>query len=269
MAPSEVSAMKVFLSWSGERSRAVAEALQDWLPDAVPGVDPFLSVDIEKGARWSAEVAKQLEESKVGIICLTPENLDSPWILFEAGALSKTLSDARVCTFLLGLEPSQVRPPLSQFQATRANKEDTRRLVGDINKALGEQGRSEDRVVRGFEKYWNDLEVKLKVVPAAKAAPPRPVEDMVPEILESVRAQAASLESLRAHLARQELDTIGRGVSSLISSLGEKQREALTMHEPPPFPPTARGREWLGVRGKAMAQPPLVEPAPTKGKKDG
>ncbi len=68
--------MKVFLCWSGGRSRAVAEALKDWLPDAVPGVDPLLSVDIEKGARWSAEVAKELEESKVGVICLTPERPD-------------------------------------------------------------------------------------------------------------------------------------------------------------------------------------------------
>src|SRR5207244_5462362 len=39
--------------------------------------------DIEQCARWTVEIAmQQLQESRVGIICLTPENLTEPWILF-------------------------------------------------------------------------------------------------------------------------------------------------------------------------------------------
>jgi hypothetical protein len=39
-------------------------------------------LDVEKGSRWFEEVAGALESAKVGICCLTPENLNAPWLLF-------------------------------------------------------------------------------------------------------------------------------------------------------------------------------------------
>ena len=96
------------LVW-GERSRAAAEALRGWLPKIINAIKPWLSSeDIDKGARWSTDVASRLEAAKAGIICLTPSNLHSDWILFEAGALSKTLKNTFVCPFLIGLDPSDV-----------------------------------------------------------------------------------------------------------------------------------------------------------------
>lgn len=81
--------MLVFLSWSGSRSKAVAETFSKWIVQVIQAVEPWISSDIEKGARWNSEVAARLEQSRVGIICLTKENLDAKWILFESGALSK------------------------------------------------------------------------------------------------------------------------------------------------------------------------------------
>jgi len=89
--------MRVFISWSGEHSGEVAKALQQWLPRVLQAVRPWLSsASIDPGARWSDEVAGALEELNFGILCLTPENLTSAWLLFEAGALSKTVSESRV-----------------------------------------------------------------------------------------------------------------------------------------------------------------------------
>src|SRR5262249_14346074 len=122
----------VFISWSGERSKMVAAALYDWLPMVVQSARPWMSEeDIEKGSRGLDEIAKALEALSVGIVCLTPENLDRPWILFEAGALSKALSDkTRVCPYLFGgLRSENVKPPLGMFQTTEAVKDDTRKLV--------------------------------------------------------------------------------------------------------------------------------------------
>src|ERR1700684_2611083 len=98
----------VFISWSGERSIHIAEALRWWLKMVVQATKPFMSkTDIDKGSRWHIELAKALESMKVGIICLTPENLSASWLLFEAGALSKTMDKGTlVCTYLLaGLRP--------------------------------------------------------------------------------------------------------------------------------------------------------------------
>jgi hypothetical protein len=114
-----ITETEVFISWSGEQSKSFAEALRNWLPKIVNAVEPWLSsADIDKGARWSADVAAKLEASKIGIICLTPGNMHSDWILFEGGALSKTITNTHVCRVLIGLEPSALHGPSAQFQAT-------------------------------------------------------------------------------------------------------------------------------------------------------
>ena len=133
--------MKVFLSWSGEPSRHLAEVLRDWLPAVLQAVEPWMSAeDVAKGARWSALLAGELAQAKVGILCLTPDNLAAPWMLFEAGALSKTLEQTLVCPYLLGLRPADLGGPLVQFQAAEANRADTRRLVRTINAELAGNG---------------------------------------------------------------------------------------------------------------------------------
>lgn len=75
--------------------------------------------NIDKGDRWSIDISKQLEETHFGIICMTPNNLGAPWILFEAGALSKSIEKARVSPLLFGVGPSDfTSSPLLQFQLT-------------------------------------------------------------------------------------------------------------------------------------------------------
>jgi hypothetical protein len=87
-----MTSMNVFISWSGPASLAVAKALKEWLPTVIQAAEPWVSdVDIASGARWSPEVSKQLEAAKFGIICLTPGNMDAPWVLFEAGAISRVV----------------------------------------------------------------------------------------------------------------------------------------------------------------------------------
>jgi hypothetical protein len=187
----------VFISWSGERSKAAAEALREWLPIVLQAASPWMSsADIEKGSRGLDEVGRALEGMKVGIICLTPENLTAQWILYEAGALSKTLdAKTRVCTYLLGgLEPQNVKPPLGMFQATRANKEDSRKLIHTINKALDSAQVPDANLDALFDGMWPRLEEKLSALPNPKEIVPasRPVDEMVAEVLELTRAAANS-----------------------------------------------------------------------------
>lgn len=108
---------KVFISWSGERSRELAQALHGWIPLVLHNVEPWLSeADIEAGERWAEVVAKELSDSNFGVICVTRENVASPWILFEAGALAKTMQGSRVIPLLLDLEFTDITGPLAQFR---------------------------------------------------------------------------------------------------------------------------------------------------------
>jgi hypothetical protein len=181
--------MRVFISWSGDRGRAAADALAGWLPQVINALKPWVSTSgIEKGTRWSAEVATKLEESRAGIVCLTPNSLHADWILFEAGALAKTVADTYVCTLLIGMEPSDVSGPLAQFQATKAVKSDVLKLLRTLNGALGDAALSEQHIHDAFELWWPKLDGLLKQLPDDGAAKPRRTEHaMIQEILGLVR----------------------------------------------------------------------------------
>lgn len=184
----------VFISWSGDRSKIIAGALYEWLPMVVQSVKPWMSThSIDKGSRGALEMAKALDGTKVGITCLTPENLAAPWILYEAGCLSKTIDDStRLCTYLLGgLKNREIEPPLAQFQHTSPTEADTRVLVQTINKAVGgDEPLTEKTLDAVFKQFWPILEKHLEAFPSAPQAPTkRPMEDMIAEILEFTRSE--------------------------------------------------------------------------------
>ena len=183
--------MNIFITWSGERSRLVAKGLRDWLPDVFQNIDAWMSeVDIEAGSRWGKAVDQRLSDTKLGVLCLTRENLSAPWVMFEAGALAKTISDTYVVPYLIDLQPAELPAgPLSQFQAMRATRSDTLKLVQTVNKALDEKGLESGRVEKVYDRWWPDLEAVLEAVPEPSEEQPekRSLEEMVEEILVLVR----------------------------------------------------------------------------------
>lgn len=146
------------------------------------------------------EIAKALDSIEVGISCLTPENLQAPWILYEGGALSKRLGEkSRLCTYLLDdLKPEEVPPPLGMFQSTRAEKDDTWQMLASINLAVSSDPLPEAALQKVFERMWPDLDKEIRSMPPAeeKAPPRRSVEDMFAEILSILRSETMVLEQL-------------------------------------------------------------------------
>jgi hypothetical protein len=181
----------IFISWSGPRSKHVASAVRQWLPDVIQSARPWMSdSDIDKGSRGIEEISKALETIEVGISCLTPENLTAPWLLFEGGALSKRIGNkARLCTYLLGgLQKGDVPQPLGMFQHTVAEKAETRKMLDSINQAINPT--EPVNLDRTFDKWWPDLEDAIKKMPEPEiqVAAQRPEREMVAEILDIVRS---------------------------------------------------------------------------------
>lgn len=157
--------MEIFVSWSGELSKKLGEAFSSWIPGVLQSVKPYFTPDdLEKGTRWSSEVAKELQQSEIGIIVLTRDNLSNPWIMFEAGALSKQIEESRICAILFGLEKTDLVGPLVQFQATSFTEEDMKKLVKTINNACGDD-KLMDNVLDGvFDMWWPKLEEQVNLV---------------------------------------------------------------------------------------------------------
>ena len=157
--------MKVFISWSGIKSNKVAMAFRDWLPYVIQSIEPYVSSeDIDKGARWSTDIAKELENSSFGILCVTKDNIDAPWLAFEAGALSKTMDKAVVTPFLFDIKLSEVNGPILQFQSTIFEKEDIRKLMLSLNKVCGDRGLPQERLENAFNVWYPTLEGKLNSI---------------------------------------------------------------------------------------------------------
>jgi hypothetical protein len=206
--------MKVFISWSGAKSGAVAKALRDWLPNVIQRLEPWLSAaDINPGARWNAEIAAQLDQTSVGVICLTPESLRYHWVSFEAGALAKTLQEkSLVIPYLLDLKGSDVQYPLAQFHWVSASEEGTRRVVETLNGAMPEGQRlSESRLRTAFDHYWPDLKPQLEDIAAQDSEVQPPAPRSTEELLEEI------LTRMRTLPTEAEIDTmIGRMLPSMI-----------------------------------------------------
>jgi TIR domain len=193
--------LKVFLSWSGTRSKEVANLLSDWLCCVIQASRPWISTrDLDRGSLWFGEINDQLKDTSVGIICLTQENKNRPWILFEAGALAKGLSTSRVCTLLIDLEPKDVEDPLAQFNHTFPNHDGMLGLVKTLNNTLGKNGLDIRILEQVFNTYWPQFEEKFtKILEKAETQPPsqpRPNEDILGEILENTRILSSKIRRI-------------------------------------------------------------------------
>jgi hypothetical protein len=212
---------KVFISWSGEISQKVAEELRDWLPCVLQNVDPFMSdKDISKGDHWATEISKKLEESDYGIICLTPENLNSTWLHFEAGAIAKKFGRSRLYTLLLGLPKAEIRPPLSLYQATDSSEADFRKLVEAINTACSVNALQPGVLDRVFRINWPQIEPRLR------------------ELSEKASAWRKKNETTRpAPLAP---DKIQERLDDVVVTLRDMQQTLMEIRRPSPSPSYAR-----------------------------
>jgi hypothetical protein len=196
---------RAFISWSGEMSRQVGNALREWLPHIFPYLDIWISTqDLDKGTRWLTEVVGTLRNAHFAIVCLTPDNLASPWLLFEAGAISN-LPEARVFTFLHRLEYAQIKPPLWMFNHTLSTRGDVEKLVLSMNKQLGELQLDEAMLRMHFSKFWPDLSGRLEAISvAAVPAMPMAAEAGEPEIVREILTLARETSRQVARITPRE-----------------------------------------------------------------
>ena len=188
--------MKVFLSWSGQGSQShqVAEALRDWLPNVIQQVKPWLSSqDIKAGSKWQAELNKQLTDTRFGIFAITHESKDRPYLMFEAGALSRYVEEeSYVCPYYFGLKPTDIKNPISEYQGVESTKEGTFKLLEAVNSALTDDALSTHKLEESFDMWWQKLETKLKEIQDSSPICERVIEkrdtrSMVEEILQLTR----------------------------------------------------------------------------------
>ena len=211
--------MNIFISWSGTTSHKVAMILREWMPSVIQSVVPYVSSEnIDKGARWSTDIAEELNKSTFGILCVTKDNVEAPWLNFEAGALSKSIDKSRVCPFLFRIKRSDMSGPALQFQSTIFEKDDVFKLLKTINTSCGDQAIEEARLEKAFEVWWSPLKNDLdgiaedasvqEVVEKKHASPTAQMEKILEEVLELSRLNQKILRSPDELLPPSYLDKL-------------------------------------------------------------
>lgn len=213
--------MKLFISWSGERSRFVAAALRTWLKMFLQAVDPWMSeTEAVDGQRWNPDVESELYKAAFGISCVTGENRNTPWLLFEAGALAAQVKvNEFLCGYLIDIKASDLDYPLAQFRATTWDREGTLELVRAVNSALKElepKSALDDSLLESlFGLLWPDLERKFAQAPKEHV--------VLPEKIETADTSSRALSELLAET---------RGLARQVERIEQRLQENSTAHPP-------------------------------------
>lgn len=165
--------MTVFISWSGDRSKAVAHVFKKHLEYVIQGLPTFMSdKDIASGTQWFQEISDKLRDATFGIVCVTPENLERPWLSFEAGALANQAERSRVVPVVFGMSKENLPSPLNGFNAVDLNEEGFLRLIESIHEAR-KVSTKWAIVEASAHRLWPDVQADLKMIaaPADDAAP--------------------------------------------------------------------------------------------------
>jgi hypothetical protein len=212
-----------FISVSGTLSTQIGLALSDWLKSVLQHVQSWIAAeDISKGSQWRSVLSQSLASTDCGIIVLCPDNLQKPWLMYEAGVIAALTKMQRVATLLIDVQPQDVEAPLDQFQHTLFDRPDVLKLVHDINTWTGDR-LTASKVEEVFAMWWPVLETKVseckQACPVNAPLPHRDASDIMGEILELTRDVHRRTCSPRAEDRIRAFQRELKGASSSSSGL--------------------------------------------------
>lgn len=215
--------MEVFISWSGEKSKKIGGILTNWIPLFLQSVKPYYTPDsIDKGKKWLTDITSKLVSCSAGIICLTADNLEKPWILFEAGALSSKLDDSKVCPIVFGIPKSAVKGPLTIFQVTEFTEEDFKKLIKSLNEELGPLKIPSSTIDMNFQAFFPKMLDEVKAILEEPSETPVPIkrtqEDLIEELVQNTRSliqtSAETLSLLNANQHKSDMESYRKWITT-------------------------------------------------------
>lgn len=230
--------MKIFVSWSGETSKNYAKFLKEWIEQCIQSTEVFYSEDdIEKGEHWHDRLSTELQDASFGIVCLTSENINAPWIHFEAGALAKML-DSKVATLAININFAEIKGPLNSFQATKLDRDDILKLLKSINNAQ-DRPLEEKKLETTFNAFWPQFQdmienTKSELAKSSKEKLTKKdeIRDSIDEILQLVRNQNVLLNDSRRnnYITFEEAQ---RRIDEIMDTIYDYMRMSLSRSENP------------------------------------
>lgn len=211
---------------------------------------------IKPGKLWDLELTKSLRSTNCAILVLTRENQAAPWLLYEAGVLSRASGKRQVIPYKVDLPQQAVASPLARFQGFDATEGGTRSLVEELN-AIATESIPEKRLNQLFDVFWPKLkdEIEAALQSAGGNAGREPdTNEYLREILgilkssnesatsatsstpeerpsEALRARVASLSSTIASMEAYERKGGGASTEGWWDGYVERHRQARELYQ--------------------------------------
>ena len=178
-------------------------------------------------------------------MCLTPDNLERPWINFEAGALAGSIESKLVCPYLVSLEKKAIGPPLALLNLTQADRTETFMMVKSMNERLVAESAARDttQLAKLFDTFWPELEGHIKNAKglvSKDSVPTRKTDDILEELLSLARGHTAAIAELKGSMEPTNSTALAEAIH-LARSAGraaQKGKLGLSSQE-------AQARDWM------------------------
>lgn len=197
----------VFISHDS-RDADLAEAFDHLLTDASGGViQTFRSSDqtgragIDYGEDWFSKITRTLSDASDVVALLTPNSVDRPWILFEAGFAVGQRS-TKVFGIALGVPFAKATGgPFARFQNCEAKQDPVTTVVLELIRRTPNARPREEAVRRQVAAFLSDIEPMLKKRAQADEEPEEMDATAAAKLFEEVKVMFRDLPSrVEGHL---------------------------------------------------------------------
>jgi hypothetical protein len=204
--------MDILVSWSKTRSWEVAQSVYDWLPNVFPRVKLWISTnDIEIGDEWWEELKRVLHKAKACITCITKDNVNSPWLHYEAGRIAGRKEEVRILPYLFDVTPEEIaHTPLQKYQCAQCAEsfeEGTLALVRSLNRLWPRKPKKlDDETLQSkFAEHWPTLEERLKHIPEIEYSENK---NVIPTVGATTRALTLTVPPSGKAILVQKLESL-------------------------------------------------------------
>lgn len=143
------------LFYSGARSLEVAENLCSWLSSLALGVQPVLR---------QIEDASSAVPGSVAVLCITPENSNSPNLLFGAGSLIERVGQSGLFALLFGLDAGDLPQPISRLSSFPITPEWMVKLLQQVSARYRIGSTLPGVIEKAVTAHWAKLERRWRLV---------------------------------------------------------------------------------------------------------
>jgi hypothetical protein len=185
--------MGIMLSWSRSASHKVAIALYEWLPTVIGDCKIWVCSEDVAAGNLLKDLHAHSNDIDIAILCVTPENVKSPWLYHAAGLLGAKIGCASVYPYLVGVKGVLItETPLSAYPWVEADKTGTSRLVRSLSQEIA-LPRQPGTPSGGLEKGWIALKAQLDSIVRGVKAVGEVVNSTEPLFLEQLPDEALVL----------------------------------------------------------------------------